>query len=98
MELKPAGLLKLDSITLFFLIIFWKYQKIPVKLLLKAVKRLNGIGIMKQKDHVIFDLISTDESNPKEPVWNSPEEFMFFIMNLLPNSTVAFLDIFPILR
>ena len=53
---------------------------------------------MKQKDHVIFDLISTYESNPKEPVWNSSEEFMFFIMNLLPNSTVAFLDIFPILR
>ena len=64
----------IDPITLFLCCNFLNISK---KLLLKAIKKLDGNGKYERKIIMRFMILTTrDESNPKATVWNSSENLM----------------------
>ena len=64
----------IDPITLFLCCNFLNISK---KLLLKAIKKLDGNGNYERKIIMRFMILTTrDESNPKATVWNSSENLM----------------------
>ena len=64
----------IDPITLFLCSNFLNISK---KLLLKAIKKLDGNGNYERKIIMRFMILTTrDESNPKATVWNSSENLM----------------------
>ena len=64
----------IDPITLF---LCSNFSNISKKLLLKAIKKLDGNGNYERKIIMRFMILTTrDESNPKATVWNSSENLM----------------------
>ena len=63
----------IDPITLFLCSNFLNISK---KLLLKAIKKLDGNGNYERKIMRFMILTTRDESNPKVTVWNSSENLM----------------------